>query len=149
MSAPGGHSDAPPDGIVHATAVARDGRAVLITGPAGSGKTTLALRLMALGAGLICDDRVRLHAEGGTLIAGPAPNIAGLIEVRGVGILRADPAPPNPVRLVVDLDRDESERLPPWRTVRMMGVDLPCLHKIEGPHFPAAILQYLKHGRAE
>jgi HPr kinase/phosphorylase len=73
--------------------------------------------------------------------------IRGLIEARGVGILKAEALAATRIGLVVDLDTVESERLPPLRTSRILGVDLPLLHKVEGPHFPAAILQYVKAGR--
>ncbi|WP_425092751.1 HPr kinase/phosphorylase [Tropicimonas sp. S265A] len=149
MTASDGHIPKPTQQIIHATSVAVNGCAALLTGAAGSGKSTLGLQLVALGAGLICDDRTRILREHGQIMASAAPNIAGLIEARGVGILRADAAPAAPVALVVDLDRPEIDRLPEAHVVSILGVDLPCLHKIEGPHFPAAILQYLKHGLAE
>ncbi len=124
------------------------GRGVLIVGPPGAGKSALALQLMAFGAGLVADDRTRLSVpDDGPPLAAAAPNIAGRIEARGVGILAADPAPPCRLALVVDLAEVERERLPPPRTVRLMGRDLPLLHKVESPHFGPAILQYLKGDR--
>lgn len=124
-------------------------RGVLITGASGSGKSALALALMALGARLVADDRVVLHARNGALIATcPAP-LAGLIEARGVGLLRAEALPEARIALVVDLDRHETDRLPHPRQEAVAGVSLPCLHKVDGPYFPAAILQYLKAGRVE
>jgi serine kinase of HPr protein (carbohydrate metabolism regulator) len=72
---------------VHATCVAIRGRGVLIRGPSGSGKSDLALRLIDRGAALLGDDYVVVEARVGALIARPAPNIAGRIEVRGVGIV--------------------------------------------------------------
>jgi HPr kinase/phosphorylase len=149
MASSAGHTPAPPDAIVHASAIAIDGRAALLTGASGSGKSTLALQAIGLGAGLISDDRTALRRTGGLLMAAPAPHIAGMIEVRGVGLLRAPVATETPVALLVDLDLPETERLPPWRVGTLLDLELPCLHKIEGPHFPAAIVHYLKYGRVE
>ena len=90
-------SDAPPEGpvIVHASCVAWKGRGLLIGGPVGSGKSSLALQLMAFGADLIADDRTALSADrDGPPVAAPVAPIAGLIEARGVGILPADAGAP-------------------------------------------------------
>ena len=81
---------AAPTDILHATCVAVDGRGLLILGPSGSGKSGLALRLIALGATLVSDDRTRITAHEGLLTATcPSPAILGLIEARGLGLLRA------------------------------------------------------------
>jgi HPr kinase/phosphorylase len=132
---------------LHASAVAAEGRAVLILGPSGSGKSSLALELLALGAQLVGDDRVRLRRMGGALIAEPPPRAGGLIEARGVGLLHAPRAGAAPVALAVDLARQESERLPPRRMARFLGVAVPVLHDPATRTFPAAILQYLRCGR--
>ena len=134
---------------VHATSVALAGGAVVIVGAAGSGKSGLALQLMAWGARLVADDRTALSLQGGALWASCPAGRAGLIEARGVGLLRADPAPPSRVALAVDLDQTEAERLPPVRSVRWLGRDVPLLHKAATPHFAAAILQYLIGGRID
>jgi len=134
---------------IHATAVALEGRAVLITGPAGSGKSSLALELMAHGAALIADDGVILGPADDAVIASAPESITGRIEARGIGILAAQAAGPAPVALVVDMGKIETDRLPPWREVRLCGVRLPAVHKCEGPAFAAAILQYLKEGRLD
>src|ERR1700691_4997428 len=95
---------------VHASAVLVGARAVLIRGPSGSGKSRLALELIEsarsgslLFARLVGDDRVYLQAAGGRLLVRPADALAGLIEVRGVGILRLPHEPSAVVGLVVDL----------------------------------------------
>ena len=133
--------------VLHATAVAWEGRAVLIRGASGSGKSALGLELLAWGCALVADDRTELRAEGGRLLARcPAP-IRGLIEARGVGLLRAAAREEAEVVVVADLDRREGERLPPWREVELLGLRRPVLQfPLNGP-FAAAILQYLKGGR--
>lgn len=143
MSVAGGSSRPHPDSTIHATCVAVRGRAVLIRGASGSGKSSLALQLIALGAGLVADDRTCLWRAGGTLLADAPDTIRGRIEARNVGILTVAAVGPSPVCLVVDLDREESDRLPQDRRSQLLGVDLPCLGKANLPHFPAAILLYL------
>jgi HPr kinase/phosphorylase len=135
--------------VLHATAVALAGRGALITGPSGSGKSGLALELMALGARLVADDGVllRLSPDGRVLARAPEA-IRGRIEARGMGLLYADPVDDVPLSLVVDLAQTETDRLPPERTTTFLGVTLPLLHKVASPHFTAAIRQYLVAGRS-
>ncbi|SLN69945.1 HPr kinase/phosphorylase [Roseivivax jejudonensis] len=137
------------DTIVHATAVAIDGRAALIRGASGSGKSALALETMALGAGLVADDRVILRRAGTGIECDAPPAIRGLIEARGVGLLRVTACAPARLCVVVDLDREESARLPPLRHVTLLSCDVALLHKSEQTHFAAALVQYLKGGRKE
>ena len=132
---------------MHATTVAVAGRGVLITGPSGSGKSTLGLNLMALGAQLVSDDITCLTREAAEVIARPPDGAPAGIEARGVGVLRADPTGPVPVGLVIDMAQEEQLRLPPPRRFALLGRDMPCFHKVARDCFPAAILQYLKHGR--
>lgn len=109
--------------LVHATCVALDGRGVLLLGPSGSGKSDLALRLIdhagrgigtrAIEARLVADDQVMLTREGDHLIASAPERISGLLEVRGLGIVRVATA--GPVRLglaVVLAGADDIERYP-------------------------------------
>ncbi|MBD3678023.1 MAG: serine kinase [Rhodobacteraceae bacterium] len=132
---------------MHATSVALGNSGLLIRGASGSGKSGLALQLMAFGARLISDDGtvITVH-EGGLMMTAPE-KISGLIEARGIGLLQADVQPSAWLRLVVDLDEVEAERLPPHRTCDLLGQKVALLHKVESPHFPAAVLQYLKGGR--
>lgn len=109
---------------LHATAVAVKGRGCLITGAAGTGKSTLALEMMALGAELVADDRVDLRREGDALVLSAPATIAGLIEARGAGILRVAACAEARLALIVDLDDAEAERLPEARRRELLGV--PC-----------------------
>jgi len=131
----------------HASSVEIAGRAVLIFGASGAGKSALALELMAWGARLVSDDQCEITVEGGRVFVRAPVAIRGQIEARGVGILNADAAEVAEVVLVVDLDQGETERLPPQRQRDVAGVLLPLQHKVEKAHFPAAILQYLRSGR--
>lgn len=134
---------------LHATCVAVEGHGVLITGPTGSGKSSLALQLMAFGGVLISDDRTTLWREGGSLIAAPPPTIAGLIEARGVGILSVPHLTSAPVMLVIDMAKVEDARLPQHHFISLLDIELRCLHKVDAVYFPAAIHAYLTGTRKE
>src|SRR5438105_12471801 len=113
---PAGHIVSPPL-LVHATAVAiataSGPRAVLLRGASGSGKSDLALRLIDAGARLVADDQSELSRRGDTLVVRAPATITGLLEVRGIGIVRLDALAEAPVVLLVDLVPAETlERLP-------------------------------------
>jgi HPr kinase/phosphorylase len=119
---------------VHASAVLTGARAVLIRGAAGTGKSRLALALIAAAqtgilrfAHLVGDDRVHLESCHGRLMVRPTAALAGLIEVRGIGIRRLDHEPRAIVGLVVDLAADDAERLPTFGDVVISGISLPRL----------------------
>jgi serine kinase of HPr protein (carbohydrate metabolism regulator) len=114
----------PPDEIVHASCVAIGGRAVLLAGRSGSGKSDLALRLIDRGAALVSDDYTELRGAGGTLLARAPAKIAGKIELRGVGLIELEPAADIPVCLYADLDAPP-ERLPEAATIRLAGLAIP------------------------
>ncbi len=129
---------APDPLLLHASCVAVADRGLLILGPSGAGKSALCLQLLALGARLVSDDRTRVAARDGTLVARcPAPAQEGLVEARGIGLLRAPPAGPTPVALVADLSRPETDRLPPDRRITIAGIDLPLVLQVQNAHFPA------------
>ncbi|MEY4983000.1 MAG: hypothetical protein RIR62_1266 [Pseudomonadota bacterium] len=132
---------------VHAGCVALEGRGLLILGPSGSGKSALALSLMALGAGLVADDRTILSLRGDALHATCPPALRGLIEARGIGILNVPPLDGARVVLAVDMGVAETERLPPHRHVTYLGRTVALVHAQQTAHFPAALLAYLKGGR--
>lgn len=138
-----------PDGslILHATTVACEGRAVVILGPSGSGKSGLGLQLMALGATLVADDQTILQRRETGLVASCPKAIRGRIEARGVGILAAEAIDGAEIFLAVDLGVAETERLPPLRHVEWLGVPIALVHGQQSPHFAAAILIYLSGGR--
>jgi serine kinase of HPr protein (carbohydrate metabolism regulator) len=119
---------------IHATAVLVGNHAVVIRGPSGSGKSRLALDLLLAGrAGqiapsvLIGDDRVHLLLRKGQLVVRPARELAGLIEIRGLGIRRCEYAQEAVVGMVVDLSADDAERLPRPETLltQISGIKLP------------------------
>ncbi len=94
--------------LVHATAIAIDGRAVLLRGASGSGKSDLALRLIDAGARLVADDQSELWRRGEAIIVRAPATIAGLLEVRGIGIVRLDALPEAPLALIADLVEPEA-----------------------------------------
>ena len=141
------HLSAPSE-ILHATTVAVEGKAVVILGASGTGKSALALDLIALGAELVADDRTIVTAHAGQLIAEVPDTIRGKIEARSIGILNAHPADPTPIALAVCLDKEEQARLPKHYTFARFGVKVPLLYRVPYPHFAPAILQFIKAGRS-
>ncbi len=132
---------------IHASAVLVGARAVLIRGPSGAGKSRLALELIeAARAGalrfarLVGDDRVQLATAGGRLLVRPAAALAGLLELRGSGILRLDYEPCAVVGLVVDLDAADAERLPEQAGTEIDGISLPRLAVASGAAALPAVL---------
>ncbi len=117
----------------HATCVARRGRAALLRGPSGSGKSDLALRFLESysDAWLIADDQVILSGEGSHVHASAPDVLKGLLEVRGLGIVsRAVPAGAQlcPVALIVDLTPGRAlPRIAEPRFETVHGVDLPVI----------------------
>ncbi len=112
---------------VHATSVAIGGAAVLLVGRSGSGKSDLALRLIDRGAELVSDDYTYLRRADGRLLASPPANIAGKIEVRGIGIVEMEHVRDLPVALIVDLDQ-APVRLPGASEARTIaGVSVPAI----------------------
>lgn len=132
---------------LHASCVALNGRGVLIRGRSGSGKSALALELMALGAVLVADDRTDITAGPDGPVATCPQAIRGMIEARGVGLLQAETETDAPVTLVVDMDTEETHRLPPHRVTDLAGAVVPLVHKSASIGFAAALRQYLIGGR--
>jgi serine kinase of HPr protein (carbohydrate metabolism regulator) len=124
---------------VHASAVLVGAKAVLIQGPSGSGKSSLVasiLRAAETGAipfaRLIADDRTLLEVHGNTLLARPAPALAGLLEVRGVGIQTLPYEPVGAVGLVVSLNDAGAERLPVKTQISIEGIEIPYISAAKG-----------------
>ena len=112
---------------IHASTVSTDGRAVLISGPSGSGKSDLALRLLDRGFTLVSDDQTIVRREGDRLVSSAPPTIKGKLEIRGIGIVDMDTVADVPVALYVELT-SEIVRLPDDRRERpVLGVNLPLI----------------------
>lgn len=137
-------------GLIHGTSVAfktgNEHAGALIVGAPGSGKSELALELMALGARLVADDQTRLGLHDGRVMLSSPTVLRGLIEMRFVGLLRADTLETAPLALVVDLDTEETDRLPEPRWQVIEGCRVPLLRKCASRAFAAAIRQYLVQG---
>ena len=123
---------------LHASCVARDGRAILIYGRSGAGKSDLALRLIDRGAILVSDDYTLVKRAGGQLLASAPATIAGRLEVRNVGIIDCDHQDDVPIRLYVDLDRQPERHPEPDDSMVVAGVKLPVL-ALNGQDVSAAI----------
>lgn len=122
------------DASIHASAVLVGDQGILIRGPSGSGKSRLAFDLILAGragqipaATLIGDDRVRLTDRGGRLVVQGVPELAGMIEIRGLGIRTVGFAAEGRVALVVDLDAADADRLPSPQALKTLvsGLEIP------------------------
>ena len=126
--------------VLHATCVAVADRGLLILGGSGTGKSALALKLIALGAALVSDDQVAIEPDGNALRAFcPRDAIRGMIEARGFGLLHLQSQTSAKLILALDLDRIEGARLPPFRQVTLLGRQLPLAHVPKGDHLPSAL----------
>ncbi|WP_198144798.1 HPr kinase/phosphorylase [Pseudorhodobacter aquimaris] len=134
-------------GVIHATCVDVNGFGILIRGASGSGKSSLALRLMAHGARLVADDRTSLQRNDNAVWASSPPAIRGAIEARGIGLLAADPVEQTKIALVVDLDSAEPERLPPKRQTLLLGIPIDLVFGATSGHLPYGLLQLAHGGR--
>ncbi|HET7709075.1 MAG TPA: HPr kinase/phosphatase C-terminal domain-containing protein [Sphingomicrobium sp.] len=112
---------------VHASTVALDGRAVLITGRSGSGKSDLALRLIDRGFTLVSDDQTIVRREGDRLIATAPPTITGKLEIRGIGIVEMAVVDSAPIALIVELTSDFARLPDDGRERPLLGISLPLI----------------------
>ena len=134
---------------IHASAVLVGPKAVLIRGPAGSGKSSLAWKLLS-GAlpftRLVADDRAYVEARAGRLLVRPAGELAGLIEIRGLGIRRLPYEPMAIVKFVVDLAASDAGRLPSHETTHTIleGITLPRLGVAAGVPAVPVVTAFLK-----
>ena len=114
--------------LIHGTTIEINGNGVLMRGPSGCGKSDLALRLMDGGATLVADDQTELTIRDNRLVAAVPATIAGLLEVRGLGVVRVPYLPQIPLTLVVDLGLTEQiERMPESEHVEFLGLAVPLL----------------------
>ena len=110
----------------HASSVEIEGRGVLLRGPSGAGKSDLALRLVDGGGTLISDDYTDITFRHGYAFLSPPENIAGRIEVRGLGLMSLAYVHDIPLALVFDLvPYEEIERAPTAEVVTFDGIDIP------------------------
>lgn len=129
--------------VLHATAVALGNAGLLITGTSGSGKSSLALQLIGLGATLVADDGVICTACDGHLHLSAPAATRDRIEARGFGIL-AVPSRTAWAKAVVEMDRTGTKRLPEPREIVIAGVALPAFGKVESPAFASMLRVYLE-----
>lgn len=123
---------------IHATCIALGQRGVLLRGESGSGKSDLALRLIDNGAMLVADDQVAVTIRNGKPEARPPQTLAGLIEVRGFGIIRLPYRAPVTIVLAVTLvERDKVQRMPEPDTIEIAGIALP--HLLVAPFEASAV----------
>lgn len=134
---------------VHASCVAVADKGLLIVGASGTGKSSLALQMMTQGAVLVADDWVDLEVAQDCIMASPAPEIAGLIEARGIGLLRAQNTPSAVVHFVLDLDQEETARLPEPITIPLLRHTLPLLRGAAVLNLAPALVQLLRFGRVD
>jgi HPr kinase/phosphorylase len=134
-------------GQLHGSCVAFGNAGILILGRSGSGKSALALALIALGAKLVADDRVELYAEDTGAAARAPAVLQGLIEARRIGLLQVDHAERAPVRLVIDLDREETDRLPPRRKIKLGTQEVDLILGGNTPNLAIAAKLYVTSGR--
>lgn len=132
---------------VHGTAVARDGRGVMIIGATGTGKSSLAMELMAYGADLVADDALNLSSVGeGVLLTCPE-NIRGIIEARGIGLLSVKSIDQARLAFVVHMDKNAQQRLPAPESMSVLGVEFPLISGKDFQNLAAAVWCLLGDGR--
>jgi HPr kinase/phosphorylase len=136
--------------LVHATTVAIDGAAVLMRGASGSGKSDLALRLIDGGAQLVADDQTLLRRTGDRVLASAPASIAGLFEIRGVGVVKLDAVDTAPLVLIANLVlSDPIERMPEQRIETLLGCSVPVIDLVAFEASAAAKLRFLGSALAQ
>lgn len=126
---------------VPGTCVSIGGHGALLRGPPGCGKSDLALRLIEDGASLVSDDHTELDVHNNRLLASAPVAIRGMLEVRGLGILRIDPLDTVELSTIVDLVRpDDMPRMPEPDHIQLLGVALPVFKLVSfEPSAPAKV----------
>lgn len=146
--------DAADSVTLHASAVALGENGLLITGASGTGKSALALELMAHGARLVADDQVSATRQGGQITVGPPTRGPARIEARGLGILEVGasqagmkPAPGSAwpgLACIVDLDLAPDGRLPPLQHRDLLGLTVPLISGRGVPILAAGLIAILR-----
>ncbi len=134
---------------MHASAVSIGNRAAMVVGPPGSGKTATVLELISRGGTLVADDQTVLRRSADRIEVSPPPQLAGLIEARGVGLLRLRYAQTAQLVLIVDLAKVETERLPERRCRNILGLDIDVIHGCGRKGLAAALIALLQGARAD
>jgi serine kinase of HPr protein (carbohydrate metabolism regulator) len=130
---------------LHGTAIAYGVAGLLLVGISGSGKSTLAAAMLQQGAELIGDDQLILTEASGYIQVAPAPTVAGVLELRGLGLISMPHIAQHALHLVVELTMDAEERLPTPQTRTFLGIDLPAIQVQPVPYTSASsLLLYLK-----
>ena len=136
---------------LHASCVAVGPRAALITGPTGSGKSSLAIQLIAMGARLVSDDQTHVSTRDQKVIARPPETLAGLLEMRGIGLVKLDYQAQAEVVLVVDMSTGAADpsvpRLPQLRKTTLGYVAVPLIPGKNRPHLAYETMVCLRAGR--
>ncbi|MEM7296563.1 MAG: serine kinase [Pseudomonadota bacterium] len=134
--------------LLHASAVALEGRGIVIAGASGAGKSSLTLAIMALGGRLVADDRVLVsRRECDKVLIGVAPaELTGQIEAYGIGILSAECAPA-PLLLAVELGEVLAPRHPEPEMLALCGARIPLVRTCYSPYLAAAVVQRLRSTR--
>ena len=131
---------------LHGTCVALGDRGVIIVGASGTGKSTLAVQLIGLGAQLIADDRVTVDGTGRAQAPAPGP-IRGLLEIRGLGLMRLTPQESARLVLAVDMAAENVSRLPQPRETLINTVCLPLIAGRNRPNLAYEIMSALRFGQ--
>lgn len=131
---------------LHATAIGIDGQAAVLIGPSGSGKSSLALQLIALGADLISDDQCEVFTRDDLLCVKRPATLPKAIEARGFGLIRAPMVDEGNVVLVIQMDKTSQARMPDEQYMQLLSHQIKMIPNSDSAHFPATILLYLQHG---
>ncbi len=134
--------------VLHATAVDLGGKGVLLVGPSGAGKSGLALQLLGLGGLLVADDRVVLSRDAGRLEARAPQELAGLIEARGIGVLRVEALARTAVGLCVDLGRASQTRMPQREKITYLGLEIELILGGGVPNLALGLMHLVRGGYA-
>ena len=124
---------------LHSSCIAINDKGVLILGQSGSGKSSLALKLITLGARLVSDDKTIVEKQGDRIIAKCPKRLWGLLEARGTGILKLPFDKSTTLNFVVNLNKTEKMRLPFKKNYSLLDVDLKLINNSKADIFAESI----------